>query len=322
MKERNIGLDIVRCVAIILVIFQHTWSGLQYDEPTLGFARWFHRAFCVGVPLFVMLSGALNLDAVRPVGEFLKKRFRRVLIPFLFWSFCVYVLSALMGKYPEVQSFGDAIRHYVPALLTGGINESYWFVYLLVGLYLLAPILQRAFHSSREALEYALCLWLGFQLLKVLYPAFEVVREYTFSVDVYLGYFLIGLYVTRYLKDPEKLRLCGTVAFLVGLVLNMLLLAKGEPSSLAEVLESVGLFALLSTLKMPEGQLRRFTVNMSRYSYTVYLTQMVPVGALCMAWEAPAVFILGLVLIVVLIEYAFCFCLDRWKLIPNAWIGI
>lgn len=322
MKERDIALDIIRSVAIILVIFQHAWSGLGLDAPSSGAACWFNRAFCIGVPLFVMLSGALNLPAVRPAGEFLRKRFSRVLIPFLFWATLVFVLSAWMGKYPDVHSFGGAVAFFFSALLKGGINDSYWFVYLLVGLYLLAPLLQRAFHQSRALLEYALLLWIAVQFFKAFYPSFLPVRYYAFPVDVYLGYFLAGHYIRAYLPDKGKLRRYGAVAFVSGAVLNMLFLARGGAAQPAEMLESVGLFALLYSLSLPEGRLRRFTVNLSRYSYAVYLTQMVPVGALCAVWHAPAPLLPGLVLVVVLIEYGFCWCLDRWERFPKYLAGI
>lgn len=322
MKDRDIAWDIVRSVAIILVILQHAWSGLGMDVPAAGAACWFYRAFCLGVPLFVMLSGALNLGTVRPVGEFLGRRMRRVLIPFLFWATLVFILSAAMGKYPGVHGFGTAVTYCFSALLKGGINDSYWFIYLLIGLYLLAPLLQRAFHQNRTLLEYALLLWIAVQFFKAFYPDFLPVRYYAFQVDVYLGYFLAGYYIKAYLRDKAKLRLYGLVAFGCGAFLNMLFRAKGGPALLAEMLEAVGLFSFLSTLTLPEGRLRRFTVNLSRYSYTVYLTQMVPVGALCAVWHAPVSLMPGLVLVVVLIEYAFCWCLDHWDRFPDSLAGI
>jgi hypothetical protein len=82
------------------------------------------------------------------------------------------------------------------------------------------------------------------------------------------------------------------------------------------------LYGWLSTLEMQEGRLRRFTTGLSRYSYTVYLTQMVPVGALCTLWHGPAVTLPLLVLVVVLVEYMFCWCLDHWDKIPNSLVGI
>ena len=102
MKSQRIAsFDFVRLVAILLVIMQHSWTGLQLDEPSVGFGRFFYHALVVtGVPLFFMLSGALLLSApALPVTDFLNRRFKRLLIPFLLWGTIVYALSVVMHKY-------------------------------------------------------------------------------------------------------------------------------------------------------------------------------------------------------------------------------
>ena len=325
-KQRDFGLDLIRSVAIVLVILQHGWSGLELDVPSANPSWWVGRALCIGVPLFVMLSGALNLGRTPPPGEFLGKRFKRVLIPFLFWATIVFILSAAMGKYPEAHSFPSAVGFFFTALLEGRINASYWFVYLLSGLYLLTPLLQRAFDPSRPQtrtlLGYALLIWLGVQFFKAFYPSFLPVKYFSFPVDVFLGYYLAGFYLRQYVTDKVRLRRYGVVAFLAGAALSMVFQATGKTVLPAEMLEVCGLYGWLSTLEMPEGRLRRFTTGLSRYSYTVYLTQMVPVGALCTLWHGPAVTLPLLVLVVVLVEYMFCWCLDHWDKIPNSLVGI
>ena len=63
-QQRIVSLDLIRMVAILLVITQHAWTGLQLDEPTAGIGCYFYHALVVmGVPLFFMLSGALMLTA-------------------------------------------------------------------------------------------------------------------------------------------------------------------------------------------------------------------------------------------------------------------
>ena len=81
-KERDVVLDILRALAILMVVTVHTWSLARIDAnayPVLSVVyACFHRC---GVPLFVMISGALQLSApVRPLGEFYKKRYLRILI--------------------------------------------------------------------------------------------------------------------------------------------------------------------------------------------------------------------------------------------------
>lgn len=35
-QQRIISLDLIRTIAILLVIMQHAWTGLQLDEPSAG----------------------------------------------------------------------------------------------------------------------------------------------------------------------------------------------------------------------------------------------------------------------------------------------
>ncbi len=325
--KRDIGLDIVRSVAILLVILQHSWSGLHLDGQSGAFSYWFYSVLCVGVPLFVMLSGALNLGKVAPVRDFLTRRFRRILLPFFLWATVVFLISAFVGKYPEVHSFRTGVSAYFTGLLDGGINKAYWFVYMLAGLYLVTPLLQRAFRPedpvSKKLLGYCLVIWVAVQLLKDIYPAFLPVKLYAFPADVFLGYYLAGAYIRRYVTDKEGCRRYGALGFLACAALNMLLHAKGHPVRVLEMSQVVCLYLWLSSLEMPEGRLRRDTTALSRYSYTIYLTNMVLVGALCSVFHAPAGLApLAVCFIVALVEFFFCRILDAWDRIPKDWVGI
>ena len=325
-SKRDIGLDIVRSVAILLVILQHSWSGLDLDVQSGAFSYWFYSALCIGVPLFVMLSGALNLGKVEETGSFLKRRFRRILLPFFLWATVVFLISAFVGKYPEVRGFRSGVTAYFTGLLEGGINQAYWYVYMLAGLYLITPILQRAFRpdnpDSRKLLGYCLVIWVAVQLLRDLYPAFLPVKYYAFSADVVLGYYLAGAYIRRYMTDREVRRRYGSLGFLACAALSMVLRATGHPVRIVEMSEVVCLFLWLSSLEIPEGRLRRETTALSRYSYTVYLTHVVPVGALCSVFHAPAALAPAAVcLLVAVAEFIFCRLLDAWNRRPKEWIG-
>ena len=325
-SKRDIGLDIVRSVAILLVILQHSWSGLDLDVQSGAFSYWFYSALCIGVPLFVMLSGALNLGKVEETGSFLKRRFRRILLPFFLWATVVFLISAFVGKYPEVRGFRSGVTAYFTGLLEGGINQAYWYVYMLAGLYLITPILQRAFRpdnpDSRKLLGYCLVIWVAVQLLRDLYPAFLPVKYYAFSADVFLGYYLAGAYIRRYVTDREVRRRYGSLGFLACAALSMLLRATGHPVRIVEMSEVVCLFLWLSSLEISEGRLRRETTALSRYSYSVYLTHVVPVGALCSVFHAPAALAPAAVcLLVAVAEVIFCRLLDAWNRRPKEWIG-
>lgn len=198
-KERDVVLDILRALAILMVVTVHTWSLARIDAnayPVLSVVyACFHRC---GVPLFVMISGTLQLSApVRPLGEFYKKRYLRILIPFFIWSAIVYILSCLAGKYPDIHSLSDGVLCYIPYMLTNRINEAYWFIGLIVALYAITPFLQRTLQAcSRNELIGICVVWLCYVLLRCFYPSLYLL-EYTSRLTYFLGFYILGYLLYR-----------------------------------------------------------------------------------------------------------------------------
>ena len=91
--NRIVWLDVIRCVAMIMVIGVHCIDPF-YISPTMrAIPEYTHWAAIYGsllrpsVPLFVMMTGLLLLPVKKqPLDKFYKKRIYRVLFPFLIWS--------------------------------------------------------------------------------------------------------------------------------------------------------------------------------------------------------------------------------------------
>lgn len=198
-QERYVVLDNLRALAILMVVTVHTWSLARIDANTYPVLSLVYALFYrCGVPLFVMISGALQLSApIRPLGDFYKKRYARILIPFLIWSAIIYVLSCLAGKYPDIHSLGDGLLSYVPYLLTNRINEAYWFIGLIIALYAITPFLQRTLQAcSRNELIGICIVWLCYVLLRRFYPSLYLL-EYTSRLTYFLGFYILGYLLYR-----------------------------------------------------------------------------------------------------------------------------
>lgn len=169
------------------------WSAHLYDSLIRG---------CV--PLFVMISGALLLSKQEGLADFFLKRCRRILLPFLFWT-AVFLIWKKLHKAPDMTLF-DALRD------AAGDRVYYhlWFLYVIAGLYLAAPIL-RVFvrHASASELTLFLSLWF---LLSSIVPAVSKVLQsltgeplrWALSVPFaqgYIGYFLLGYCLTRFFNS-------------------------------------------------------------------------------------------------------------------------
>jgi surface polysaccharide O-acyltransferase-like enzyme len=171
------------------------------------------------VPIFVMVSGALLLGRAQRegLGDFFRRRLSRVAIPFLAWSVLYFQWQIW---------FWDADHSYrelLPMLVREPVAYHLWFVYMLLGLYFLAPLLATIFTVDRRRLPiYAVALWLFWAgLLPLLGRLLEVETWYSPDRDnsplMLVGYFILG-YLLRDLSMTRLLRIAAPVVFLVSVV--------------------------------------------------------------------------------------------------------
>ena len=205
---RNALIDWLRALAILMVITVHTWSLARVDAEIHPVLATIYGMFCRwGVPLFVMISGALQLSApIQSIGTFYKKRYTRILIPFLIWSMVVYVLSIFAGKYDAIHSISQALQYYIPYMLTNRINEAYWFIGLIVALYAITPFLQRALQSCSRKELIGICIcWLGYIIARHFYPSLYIL-QYTSRLTFFLGYYILGYLLYRELGAHVQMK--------------------------------------------------------------------------------------------------------------------
>ena len=133
----------MRVIAVLAVIMLHSAAHgvTQYGRLASGSwwtANWLDSACRWCVPVFIMLSGALILDPSREesLAVFYQKRFLRVFVPLLFGSTFYFIWSATFR--------GEAITfEYVRRQLLAGMTDYHlYFLFLILGLYLVAPILK------------------------------------------------------------------------------------------------------------------------------------------------------------------------------------
>ena len=96
-QNRVVFLDYLRVVACFMVMAIHSaepfYLGGEAPNITAIASRWdmfwitLTECLCrVAVPLFVMASSYLLFPVRRPTGEFFRRRFVRVAVPFVVWA--------------------------------------------------------------------------------------------------------------------------------------------------------------------------------------------------------------------------------------------
>ena len=204
LSGRNVNVDLIRTVAIVGVILLHasgqyliTPQQISQMNPSETFS-WavvdvYQSLAVLGVPLFLMLTGALLLQPEKneSLRTFFRKRWVRIGLPFVFWSIIYFVWDFLVIKIPFTSE----------AVIQGILNGPYtqfWYLYVLFGLYLLTPIL-RIFiaHADKTMMKYFIIIWiLGVAVL----PFFTLLTNYNLNSNVFVltgfvGYFILGVYL-------------------------------------------------------------------------------------------------------------------------------
>lgn len=151
-RSRSIQyINRLRILSIYAVVTAHVTIWLTMDSTPFSFNWWlgcwiFYACFC-SIPVFVMISGVLLLDDSREESllEFYRKRMVRVGVPLVSWTIV----------YLGVRSFVDHERltagRVFELIITADPYYHLWFLYMMVGLYLVTPPL-RTFvrHSTRK----------------------------------------------------------------------------------------------------------------------------------------------------------------------------
>ncbi|MFS2846406.1 acyltransferase [Bacteroides fragilis] len=183
--NRIAWLDVIRCVAMIMVIGVHCIDPF-YISPTMrAIPEYTHWAAIYGsllrpsVPLFVMMTGLLLLPVKKqPLGKFYKKRIYRVLFPFLIWSVLYSMfpwVTGVLGLPKEIigdffcytqgqesQSLIDSLKDVAMIPFNFSHKENHmWYIYLLIGLYLYMPFFSAWIENAdRKTKRAFLLIWI------------------------------------------------------------------------------------------------------------------------------------------------------------------
>lgn len=220
----QLPVDLIRTVAITMVIMYHaTTEPYKVGDPVLWLSVSVYQSLVLmGVPLFVMLSGALLLQPSKvdePIRVFMKKRLARIGIAFVFWS-AIYFAWDYFINHAAVTPY-----YIAKSMLNGGAYYQFWFIYLIMGLYLVTPILRPLVaYAKRNILRYFLVLWL---VGAVAVPLFGLITGLGVDANLFflggcLGYFVLGWYligVNVKTKILMLLLVVGIACTILGMVL-------------------------------------------------------------------------------------------------------
>lgn len=290
VQRHYIHLDLLRCIAIYLVIGLHCISGILTDGTLFATRSWWAANLMsglvrMGVPLFFMISGALLLSDPRTldVKNFYRRRMVKLLPPFLTWD-VLYFLSkcVVFGVRPNPLNF-------FKELVQQGSEYHLWFVYQIIALYLFMPFLKRIVDhcTVRELLVFLGVVLLQptlFRLLNVVQTA-VVISPFLAIVEGYTGFLLTGYLLSAWEPSPKArcwLYLLGVAGLMgcaygnyAGSSIAEILLYGNEGYFITQYMTSSACFVLAKqTASQMPGWLKRVTGKISMLTYGIYLSHV------------------------------------------------
>mgnify|MGYP004652434993 CR=1 FL=1 len=223
-------LRIISMIAVIMIHVSGTWinSFSQYVSDGGKANELLHPIIaCVynsisrfAVPCFIMLTGAFVLDDNRTSNYkmFYQKKLSKIGVPTLIFS-CLYiayrVLLCIVGKRTGV---GEVVT-IVNDVIKGSPFYHMWYLFMLIGIYLLAPIVVR----FKDSISYEMFRRIAFIFLVMASFSQWTTGNVKLNWNVgqsfeYLGYFMVG-YVLR--KDLRKNNIKAFFMILLGFFIEI-----------------------------------------------------------------------------------------------------
>lgn len=220
-------IDIIRIFSMLSVVFLHTAAGSL--RGNIGSGVWhlsnvFTTVMGTSVPLFFIISGALTLHSPKTLSiEYVwKKRLVKMIVPFLIWSLVAIAYFEVINLGNSGSFRWDIVIKKLKNAPSEATTVHLWFMYVLIPLYVLAPLLKKMLDAlTRDLVKYLLFLWLVFSsiiptLISLIPARFQPLLTLNQAYNLnfmsgYMGYFIAGYFLVAEGKRLSKKLLAGII---------------------------------------------------------------------------------------------------------------
>ena len=284
--ERVPYLAYIRAISSVAIVLLHTafaFAGTEGLSESLVKVSLVIRNCCLwAVPLFVMVTGALLLDPNRDIQikDIFHKYIKRILILIFVFTllneaFDVFLLGK---KYDNPFAF-----EYLIKVFTDQSWPHMWYLYMLVGIYLLLPIYRAAAKNmGKKEFQYLLIVYFIFLSVRpLIYGLFGVQSAFYITTTTIYPFYLFAGYAIHndYINVSKQYAIAGSIIGLVGVILATLYLPQLSTISYAfpcVVLQAICLFALFKQSTVL-NKADKVLMQMDSVSLGVYLLHLMPI---------------------------------------------
>lgn len=283
-------MDLLKIIACFAVIMIHTTAENWYTDEISAYwivnnsynalSKW-------SVPAFIMVSGALFLSRDIPLKKLFTKYILKMAVLLFAWGMFYWCFA-------EKSISPDVLLQSLKKVLSGKVYSHLWYLFALIGLYLITPVIRGFVKSSdRLVIFYSIALLFAIQVV-LPYLTSEIsslgsfVKAFRISpLSEYLLYYLAGYYISIFEIKKWKRIVLYSVAFPVMIIIviisDVVSFRQGSPYSIYGYFSmgtSLAAFAVFALLKQTENFLSREKVRkviafISPLTFGIYLIHFV-----------------------------------------------
>lgn len=299
-KKRLLCYDIIRIVALLMIVMVHVSAYMVIFFPATDKIEWlvgniFNGISRAGVPMFIILSGALLLSEDKPMDtvRFYKKNLMTMVYLAAGWMiayglFYAVFLPVMEGNPVDMMDFWGFIIRF-----KGSEYPHLWYMLMVIGLYLIIPVLR--LFVKRENKNYILGLIFAAAIVQFgartadfftvncgMSATAFITKFHMESVTGFIGYLLIGWYLNEYRLKSKNANLLYALG-IASVVVSTLIVYWNIDAipqirdymyselSLMAFIYGVSLFAFIQAVCKGKYTQSRMIAELSDCTFGVYL---------------------------------------------------
>ena len=258
IDRKEYSISYLRIFATICVVFLHTCSTLT-DNLDL-FPLTVHQAFFFSVayqsmywavPVFFMITGALLLDKKISYKDIFSKYIKKIAIVLLVFG----TTFAFVKQYALTRVFSnELINNTLLSVLEDTGFGHLWYLYVLIGLYLLLPVFNLIKKLEKNETKKLLLVLFFFDFCSPLISTLTGIKIACYiPVSYPVFYYILGYYLNKFTSiSKQKSCLMIVIGEIVVILTNMLGFHAKNLSSYSSpiiVIIAIGVFSLFKILK-------------------------------------------------------------------------
>jgi surface polysaccharide O-acyltransferase-like enzyme len=229
--------------------------------------------------------------------DFYKRRFSRVLIPFLFWMvvYLGYYWFNLPAKQQPLE-FQAILQWATDLFLRVGVSKHFWYIYMILFIYMFVPFFGKWLRKlSQSAVSILILLWV---LLAFVFKS-SPFNMYSWSGDygskflfyfLYSGYLILGYFLIKIRTNLPNIRrftaVIIVISFTVTSVFTFYFSTRSHKLDLTmygyltvnTIIQTISVFLLIKDSIVKNKIISWITKLISDYSYGIYLVHIIVIS--------------------------------------------